>query len=117
MLRITATMAWADGSFDSAEQSLILDQLSRKFAHTPEEQAPLKEELSNLLAKKIPLEELVPQLTSDAQREQTLLLSYEVIRSNGINKAEAASYQQLVSLLNLPPDIVNRLEATTVETF
>lgn len=117
LLRIAATMAWADNTFDAAEQDLILDRLSQKFAHTSEEQAPLRAELANLLATKLPLEELVPQLTSDTQREQALMLSYEVICANQINKAEAVAYQKLITLLNLSPEIVNRLEAATLETF
>ncbi|MEM9768624.1 MAG: urea ABC transporter ATP-binding protein UrtD, partial [Cyanobacteria bacterium P01_D01_bin.71] len=72
-------------------------------------------ELGNLLAKNIPLEELVPQLTSEAQREQALMLSYEVISANQINEVEAAVYQKLVSLLNLPPETVSRLETAALE--
>jgi len=59
----------------------------------------------------------VPQLTSDAQREQALMLSYEVISSNQINETEAEVYQKLVSLLNLPPETVSRLEAAALENL
>lgn len=115
LLRIAATMAWADRHFDTVQQSLILDRLSRQFAPSSEEQTALREELSNLLAKEIPLEELVPRLTTDAQREQALMLSYEVISSNQINPIEAAAYQKLLALLDLPPDTVSRLEAAALE--
>ncbi|MGD1859499.1 MAG: urea ABC transporter ATP-binding protein UrtD [Leptolyngbyaceae cyanobacterium] len=115
LLRIAATMAWADDDFESSEQAVILDRLSHQFVHTPDEQAALKDELGNLLAKNIPLEELVPQLTSEAQREQALMLSYEVISANQINETEATVYQKLVSLLNLPPETVSRLETAALE--
>jgi urea transport system ATP-binding protein len=68
----------------------------------PDEQASLKDDLNNLLAKEIPLEELVPQLTTQTQKEEALMLSYEVISSNQINAAEALVYQKLLGLLNLP---------------
>ena len=115
LLRIAATMAWADDNFAPVQQTLILDRLSRQFTHDASEQAGLREELKNLLAKKIPLGELVPRLTSDAQREQALMLSYQVISSNQINESEAIVYQTLVSLLNLPPATVRRLEAVALE--
>jgi len=117
LLRIAATMAWADDNFAPVQQDLILDRLSRQFAPEPEEQAQLKDKLANLLAKRIPLENLVPQLTSDAQREQALMLSYEVISSNQINDTEAQVYQKLVSLLSLPPETVSRLEAAALENL
>ncbi|NMF84061.1 urea ABC transporter ATP-binding protein UrtD [Nodosilinea sp. P-1105] len=115
LLRIAATMAWADDNFADVQQQVILDRLSRKFAHAPEEQASLREDLKDLLAKDIPLEELVPQLTTPAQREQALMLSYEVISSNQINETEAIIYQTLLNLLDLPPDTVRRLEAAALE--
>jgi len=115
LLRIAATMAWADDNFADVQQEVILDRLSRKFAHAPEEQAELRDDLKNLLATEIPLEDLVPQLTTSAQREEALMLSYEVISSNQINQGEAVVYQKLLSLLGLPPETVSRLEAAALE--
>ena len=117
LLRIAATMAWADNNFDPVQQSLILERLSQQFSSDSEERAQLKADLNNLLGKNIPLEELVPQLTTDAQREQALMLSYEVISSNQINPIEARLYQQLVTLLGLPPETVSRLEAAALENL
>ena len=114
LLRIAATMAWADGDFEAAEQDIILERLSRQFASATDDQAALKIELKDLLAKRIPLEELVPQLQSPAQREQALMLSYEVIGANKINPAEASAYHKLLTLLALSPETVSRLEAATV---
>lgn len=115
LLRIASTMAWADHNFAEVQQEVILDRLSRKFAHDPHEQASLKEDLADLLAKEIPLEELVPQLITPAQREQALMLSYEVISANQINETEAAVYRKLLALLGLPPETVSRLEAAALE--
>ncbi len=115
LLRIAATMAWADDNFADVQQEVILDRLSRKFAHAPEEQGELRDDLKNLLATEIPLEDLVPQLTTPAQREEALMLSYEVISSNQINQSETVVYQKLLSLLGLPPETVGRLEAAALE--
>ncbi len=115
LLRIAATMAWADGNFEPAEQEIILDRLSRQFAQESAEQAVLKTELKDLLAKRIPLEELVPQLKTPNQREQALMLSYEIISVNQINQREALTYQTLLKLLDLPADTVSRLENATLE--
>ena len=114
LLRVAATMAWSDDNFAPVQQELILDRLSQKFASEPDQQVALREDLSNLLAKEIPLEELVPQLTTSAQQEQALMLSYEVISSNQINQTEAAAYQKLLGLLQLSPDTVSRLEAAAL---
>lgn len=117
LLRIAATMAWADGNFEAAEQDIILERLSRQFAKEPAEQETLKTELKDLLAKRIPLKELVPQLKTPGQREQALMLSYEVISANQINQSEASVYQQLLTLLDLPTETINRLEAAALEQF
>ncbi|MEM9806275.1 MAG: urea ABC transporter ATP-binding protein UrtD [Cyanobacteria bacterium P01_D01_bin.56] len=114
LLRIAATMAWADGNFEAVEQDIILDRLSRQFTQEPEQQADLKTELRDLLAKRIPLEQLVPQLKTPNQQEQALILSYEVIAANDINAAEAKTYRKLVTLLDLSPETVSRLEASAV---
>ena len=115
LLRIAATMAWADGNFAPVQQSVILERLSQQFASDAAEQAALQEELRDLLGRRIPLTELVPKLTTQSQREQALMLSYEVISSNQINQDEAAVYQQLLELLDLPDETVNRLEASALE--
>jgi hypothetical protein len=43
------------------------------------------------------------------------MLSYRVICDNGINAAEAQTYQELLSLLRLSPETVGRLEAAALE--
>jgi urea transport system ATP-binding protein len=49
-------------------------------------------------------------LKDPEQRETALKLSYEVISSNTINATEAKVYQQLVELVALPPEVVQRVE-------
>lgn len=117
LLRIAATMAWADDNFADVQQEVILDRLSKKFAPSPEEQDSLREELKNLLAREIPLEDLVPQLTTETQKEEALMLSYEVISSNQINAEEAVVYQKLVDLLGLPPETISRLETAALDNL
>ncbi|NJL47060.1 MAG: TerB family tellurite resistance protein, partial [Leptolyngbyaceae cyanobacterium SM2_5_2] len=103
LLRIAATMAWADDNVAPIQQEVILDRLSQKFAHDPTQQADVRSDLKTLMARAILLEDLVPQLTTTALKEQALMLSYEVISSNQINETEAVVYQKLLNLLNLPP--------------
>lgn len=110
ILRIAAAMAWADRNFASVQQDVILSRLSRYFAPDPDYQDELKQELRDYLAKEIPLEEMVPLLKSQEEKELVLKLSYEIISSNPINEKEAVVYQHLINLLGLPDDVVNRLQ-------
>lgn len=114
ILRIAVTMAWADQNLSPDEEAVILTRLSQRFADSPDLQADLREELKNYLGKRLPLEELVPQLKTDAQRELALRLSYEVISYNDINANEAREYRHLLNLLALPPETVKRLESETL---
>jgi urea transport system ATP-binding protein len=50
MLRIAATMAWADDNFAPVQQQVILDRLSQQFSQDPTEQAHSRKS-SNYLAK------------------------------------------------------------------
>lgn len=111
-------MAWSDGNLAKEEVDLMLDRFSSLFANTAERQAELKEELRDYLMQNIPLKELVPKLNSDEEKALVLHLGYEVILSSArtpeeekINQEEAEAYQNLVSLLNLPPETVAAVEA------
>ena len=66
---------------------------------------------------KVPLEEAAAKLTTDAEKEVALRLSYEVIQSStrtpeedAINRAEGEAYQKLLTLLALPESTVERAE-------
>ncbi len=115
MLRIAASIAWADGNFIPEQMNVILSRLSREFATDKEHQYSLQKELQNYLGKNIPLEELVPKLKNFGEKERVLKLSYEIIRSNEMNSQEIEVYQKLLQLLKLPDDIIEQVE-TEIET-
>ena len=109
-LRIAASMAWADGQFEPQEQDVILDRLSRQFATDDAHQKELFDELRNYLGRNVPIEDLVPQLNTPGEKDAALRLSYEVVVQNGINESESRTYQRLVELLDLPHEVVARIE-------
>ena len=117
LLRTVATMAWSDGDLAEEEIAVMLDQFSRLFAQDPSHQADLRGELENYLTQNIPLDELVPKLTSTAQRQVVLKLGYQVISASArsseeelINQEEEAAYNRLVELLALPEEMVQEIE-------
>jgi hypothetical protein len=110
-------MAWSDGHLADEEVDIMLDQFSHLFASNPGQQAALRDELRDYLMQNLPLEELVPKLTNPAERELVLKLGHQVISASArtpgedlINKEEADAYTRLVSLLNLPSDVVERIQ-------
>ncbi|AFY36698.1 urea ABC transporter ATP-binding protein [[Leptolyngbya] sp. PCC 7376] len=115
ILRIAASMAWADNNFAPEQLDVILSNLSQEFATSEEHRFSLQKELQNYLARKIPLDELVPKLQNLGEKEKVLKLSYEIIRSNEINKDELMVYQRLLQLLALPKETIDQIE-TEIET-
>lgn len=122
LLRIVASMAWADGHLASEEIDLMLDRFSGMFAADAPQQIQVRHELQDYLMQNIPLEELTPKLQSVEERELVLKLGYEVIQSSSrtpnepkINPEEAIAYQKLVQLLDLPTDAVQRIETEASE--
>jgi len=104
MLRAVAAMAWADGKLEPDE--IRID---------------LKNRLKDYLDQNIPLEEVVPNIKSVEDRKMTLRLGYQVIQASRrnpdepmINLDEAAAYQRLVRILDLPPDVVADIEASII---
>ncbi|MEB3342719.1 TerB family tellurite resistance protein [Okeania sp.] len=117
LLRIVAYMAWSDGQLAQEEVDLMLNSFSSLFA-TGDSQKQLQEELRDYLMQNIPLEESIPKLESQQEKELVLKLGYEVIACSArtpdepnINEEEEVAYQKLKQLLNLPKDIVERIEA------
>ncbi|MEA5464713.1 tellurite resistance TerB family protein [Leptothoe sp. PORK10 BA2] len=117
LLRIVLALAWADGSLAKEEADVMLTSFSQVFATTPASQESVKQELQGYLVQDLPLEELVPQLSTQAEKEFVLRLGYEVISSSSrtqdealINQEEQAIYQKLVNLLELPRAVVERVE-------
>ena len=125
LLRIVANMAWSDGQLAKEEVDLMLNRFTSLFA-TGERQQLLQEELRDYMMQNIPLEESIPKLESQEERELVLKLGYEVIACSArtpqepnINEEEEAAYEKLKQLLNLPDNVVKRLEAeanTEVDT-
>jgi hypothetical protein len=118
LLRVVTAMAWADGGLAEEEVNVMLDRFSRIFAAAPAQQQSLRQELQDYMMQNIPLEELTPKLQSQAEKELVLRLGYEVIGSSAripgeenINEEEAIAYQKLVTLLDLPPESVQKVQA------
>jgi len=110
IMRIAASMAWADNYFAPEQLEVILSNLSREFAISEEHQFSLKQELQNYLSLNNPLENLVSKLKTFGEKERVLRLSYEIIRSNDINEQEVVVYQKLLELLDLPTEIIEQVE-------
>jgi uncharacterized tellurite resistance protein B-like protein len=118
LLRIVASMAWSDGQLAEEEISLMLERFSRLFAADEAQRQKLQQELQEYVIQNIPLEELTPKLSNEAERELVLRLGYEVICSSArtpdedkINAEEAAAYQRLIDLLGIDTATVERVEA------
>ncbi|MBD2257135.1 TerB family tellurite resistance protein [Pseudanabaena sp. FACHB-2040] len=117
LMRIVASLAWSDGNLATEEVNLMLDRFSSLFSVTAERQQILRQELQDYLMQNIPLEELVPKLPAQEEREVVLQLAYEVISASArapeepvINPEEEAAYQRLVALLDLPTSVVEKVE-------
>ncbi len=119
ILRAVAAMAWADGVLEPNEIRLMLDEFATLFATTDEQRATLKQRLREYLGQNIPLEEAIPRLKTPEDRKMVLRLAYQVIQSSRrhpdepvVNLDEAAAYQRLVRMLDLPAEEVADIEAS-----
>ena len=117
LMRVVLSMAWADDSLEQKEVDTMTERFSQLFATDPKQQAHLQQQLQEYFVQKVPLEEVATKLTTEAEKEVALRLSYEVIKSsrrtpeeNAINRAEGEAYQKLLSLLKLPDEVVERAE-------
>ena len=116
MLRIVASMAWADGNFAPEEEDVILSSFTKILSPEGESKL-LRQELRNYLAKHIPIESLITDIETDEDKELLVKLAYDVIKSSSltiddplINEQEAVAYQNLINLLGLPAETIKRLE-------
>ncbi len=117
VIRIAASMAWADANFEPEEQALILDRLSLQFSQDKDLQHELKLELKNYLETNIPLEQSVQELTTEDDRKMALKLGYEVLRVNGVTEQESVVYQRFIELLDLPLETVRAIEQDVEQLF
>ncbi len=118
MLRAVSAMAWADGILEPEEIQMMLDEFAILFAKTDSDRHSLKLQLREYLGQNIPLEEVIPNIQNFEDRKMTLRLGYQVIQSSRrnpdepmVNLDEAAAYQRLVRILDLPPEVVADIEA------
>jgi uncharacterized membrane protein YebE (DUF533 family) len=118
MLRAVAAMAWADGTLEPDEIRLMMDEFAILFANSDTERTSLKSHLKEYLGQNIPLEEVIPNIKSIEDRKMTLKLGYQVIQASRrnpdesmVNPDEAAAYQRLVRMLDLPSEVVADIEA------
>jgi hypothetical protein len=124
MLRVVTAMAWADGELEPDEEIVILNELTHLFAPDIDQQRSLVTELKAYLNQNLPLEDSLHHIRRKEDRQLILRLSYQVIQASRrkadepmINLEEAAQYQKLVQLLDLPPAEVEAIEAEVTENM
>ncbi|MDX2255657.1 MAG: TerB family tellurite resistance protein [Pseudanabaenaceae cyanobacterium bins.39] len=117
ILRAVTAMAWADGTLEPDEIRLMLDEFAVLFAKDEDSRQSLKNRLTEYLSQNVPLEEIIPNIKKVEDREMVLKLGYQVIQSSRrnpnepmINVDEAAAYQRLVRMLELPVETVAKIE-------
>ena len=111
-MQIAASMAWVDGQIAPAEVNTILSRLCTTFAQDEAHELQLKQVLPNLLLRHIPIETLTPKLTTVEAKEMAVRVCYEVMQADAnVIVPEKQIYQQLLTLLELPPERVQDLEA------
>jgi uncharacterized membrane protein YebE (DUF533 family) len=124
LLRVVTAMAWSDGGLATAESEMMLDRFSELFATSAPQQQQLRQELQDYMMQNIPLEELIPHLQTQAEKELVLRLGYEVICSSSrapgeaaVNADEAAAFEKLAGLLELPTEVVQQIKADVEATL
>ncbi len=117
LLRVVLSMAWADQSLEQKEVDTMLTRFSQLFATDLKQQTSLRQQLQEYFVQEVPLKESVAKLTTDAEKEVALRLSYEVINAStrtpdepAVNQSESEAYKTLISLLSLPSEVVTRAE-------
>ena len=117
LLRVVLAMAWADDSLEQKEVDTMLNRFSQLFATNAAEQSQLQSQLTEYFVQNVPLPETVSKLTTQQEKEVALRLSYEVISASArtptedkVNEQESNAYNLLLTLLNLPSEVVERAE-------
>ena len=117
LLRVVLSMAWADSTLEQKEVDVMVNRFSQLFASNPAQQSYLQQQLKEYFVQDVPLAEAVGKLSSNAEKEVALRLSYEVINASArtpdeeqVNQAENDAYQALLLFLDLPPETVTRAE-------
>ncbi len=109
-------MAWADGVLEPAEVDMMSTQLSQHFAADPGQQAALAQELKDYFSQNVPIDEVLPQITGEADRRLILKLGYLVVAASArqpgepmVNMDEVEAFQHLVEIMNLSPKVVHEV--------
>ncbi|MEL6939242.1 MAG: TerB family tellurite resistance protein [Cyanobacteria bacterium J06598_1] len=117
LLRVVLSMAWADSTLEQKEVEVMLNRFSQLFASEPEQQDYLQSQLKEYFVQDVPLEEAASKITTDAEKELAVRLSYEVINASArtpeeakVNTEEQNAYKTLIEQLNLSDTIVKRAE-------
>lgn len=119
LLRILCCVAWSDGDFADEERRLLQRLVQNYFLPDADAQAT-SEAVEALAAEALQperLEELVPRLTSQEDRQLVVKLAYMLIRiesrpgdESSINPQEKRVYRRLVELLQLEEADVREAE-------
>ncbi len=116
LLRAVTAMAWSDGALEVAEVELMAQQLSQHFAPDPGQQASLAKQIREYFVQRIPLDEVLPRISDEAEKRLILKLSYLVIAASArspeepvVNLEELDAFQQLVDKLQLSPEVVQQV--------
>lgn len=113
LLRVIAAVADADGKISPIEMEIILDKLSQVFADNPQEQTKLREELKEYLLQGVDtdLEVMIAEITDPEERQLILNLSRQILGNHDTQDLEWTAYQTLVKALNVPPEVLTKLES------
>jgi uncharacterized membrane protein YebE (DUF533 family) len=116
LLRAVTAMAWSDGALEVAEVELMAQQLSQHFASDPGQQASLAKQIREYFVQRIPLNEVLPTISDEAEKRLILKLGYLVIAASArspeepvVNLEELDAFQQLVDKLQLSPEVVQQV--------
>ncbi len=114
LLRAVTAMAWSDGVLEPAEIETMATQLSQQFVSDPAQQDSLAQSIREYFSQQIPLDEVLPQLKTEADRRLVLKLGYLVIAASArepgeplVNVDELEAFQHLVTSLALPAAVVH----------
>jgi uncharacterized protein YkuJ len=104
------------------EIEVIINRLTKIFSHDSQEQEQLRRELKGYVFADVDFEQLLNQIESQEEKELIAQISYEVIGSTAIpagggmiNQPEKLAYQRLLEKLNLPTEIVQKIEAKATQ--
>lgn len=116
ILRAVTAMAWADGVLEPGEIDVMATKLSSAFAKDASSRSQLSLSIKDYFTQQVPLEEVLPKLSEEADRRLILKLGYLTIeasaRSEGeplVNLQELDAFHKLAELLHLSPETIHEV--------